>query len=355
MSKNQEYIKGRGAQINTPNPFSHHSSEENGRIWNDEDELLKLKTTQYITNHPKTILNKVTSPDIGMEYSMNPYQGCEHGCIYCYARNTHTYWGYSAGIEFEQKILIKKNAPELLEQKLKSKNWKPIPIMLSGNTDCYQPAEKKYRLTRKILEILWKYRHPVGIITKNQLILRDLDILKKMSENNLVKVSLSITTLDERLRSKLEPRTTTGFKRLKTVKRLSESGIPVNIMMAPIIPSINDKEIFDIAQKTSESGATSFNYTIVRLNGDVADIFSDWLKRNFPDKWDRVMHQIESCHQGKVNDSRYGKRMRGDGNIADVIKQQVNLAKEKYFHNYLKTEYNTELYEHHKNPQLKLF
>lgn len=353
--KNQEYIKGRGAQINPVNPFDTHHPDNNGMLWHDEDEVKKLSTTEYIPNHPKTILNKVDSPDIGMEYSMNPYQGCEHGCIYCYARNTHTYWGYSAGIDFEQKILVKESAPELLDQKLKSKNWKPTPIMLSGNTDCYQPAEKKYKLTRQMLEILWKHRHPVGIITKSQLILRDLDILRKLAENRLVNVSISVTTLDESLRLKLEPRTTTGANRLKTVKRLSEAGISVNIMMAPIIPSINDKEIFDIAEKTSIAGAKSFNYTIVRMNGDVGDIFRDWLSKTFPDKYDRVIHQIESCHGGKVNDSRFGTRMSGEGNIASMIKQQVGLAREKFFTERIIEPLDKELFYLWRDRQLRLF
>jgi len=206
-----------------------------------------------------------------------------------------------------------------------------------------------------MLEILWKHRHPVGIITKSQLILRDLDILRKLAENRLVNVSISVTTLDESLRLKLEPRTTTGANRLKTVKRLSEAGISVNIMMAPIIPSINDKEIFDIAEKTSIAGAKSFNYTIVRMNGDVGDIFRDWLSKTFPDKYDRVIHQIESCHGGKVNDSRFGTRMSGEGNIASMIKQQVGLAREKFFTERIIEPLDKELFYLWRDRQLRLF
>lgn len=349
------YIQGRGAQINTANPFDKHHSDEKGMQWHDDDELEKLKQTQYIPTNPKSIVNKVTSPDVGMDYSLNPYQGCEHGCIYCYARNTHTYWGYSAGIEFEQKILIKENAPELLEKKLKSKNWKPVPIVLSGNTDCYQPAEKKHMLTRRLLEILWKYKHPVGIITKNRLILRDVDILSDMAAHDLIKVNMSITTLDEKVRQRLEPRTATGTNRIKTVQKLSDAGIPVSVMMAPIIPSINDNEIFSIGEKVAAAGARSFNHTIVRLNGDVSDIFKDWLQKNYPDKYERVIHQIESCHGGNTNDSRFGKRMRGDGNIAEVIKQQMTLVREKYFKQRSMPEYNTEHFQNAKARQLSLF
>jgi DNA repair photolyase len=351
----QPYISGRGAQINPANPFDKHEYSQEGMHWEDEDEIKAQKKTSHIVVHPKTVINKVESPDIGFGYSLNPYQGCEHGCVYCYARNTHTYWGYSAGIEFEQRILIKESAPELLEQKLKSKNWIPVPIMLSGNTDCYQPAEKKYQLTRKLLEILWKYRHPVGIITKSALILRDMDILEKLAAENLVHVSISITTLNNGLWRRLEPRAASGPKRMEVVRRLSEIGVPINIMFAPIIPSINDMEVFDIAKQGAEAGAKRFNYTMVRLNGDVGDIFKDWLLKNYPDKYDRVLHQIQSCHGGQVNDSRYGVRMKGQGNIAEVIAQQVKLAKDRYYKGRKMPEYNMDLYAQYKNGQLKLF
>ena len=290
-----------------------------------------------------------------MGYSMNPYQGCEHGCVYCYARNTHTYWGYSAGIEFEQKILVKESAPELLEQKLKSKKWKATPIMLSSNTDCYQPAEKKYRITRKMLEVLWRYRHPVGVITKNALINRDIDILSKMAEHSLVHVAISITTLDEDVRRRLEPRTSSGEKRLNIVKRLSDAGIPVMVMFAPIIPSINDREAFDIGRRSAEAGALKMGSTIVRLNGAIGEIFQDWLRKNYPDRYDRVIHQIESCHGGKLNDSRYGTRMRGEGNYAAMISQQLKIAKDKYFAGKKMPPYDLSLYPKYRDGQLSLF
>ncbi|HLF64968.1 MAG TPA: radical SAM protein, partial [Saprospiraceae bacterium] len=218
-----DYLKGRGAQINPSNPFEPHVRDSALII--DEDISTK---TKYLETHAKSLLNKVDSPDIGMAWSMNPYQGCEHGCVYCYARNTHTYWGYSAGLEFEQIILVKKDAPKLLREKLQSRSWEPVPIMLSGNTDCYQPIERKLEITRQLLQVLWEFRHPVGMITKNSLILRDTDILEKMAEHDLVKVSLSINGLDETLRQMLEPRTATYQKRLETVKALSERSIPVN-------------------------------------------------------------------------------------------------------------------------------
>jgi DNA repair photolyase len=356
MNEKTNYIKGRGAQINPDNPFDKHTRQQDSFISEEDvDNLHAHKATSYIKTNPKSIINKVESPDIGHGYSLNPYQGCEHGCVYCYARNTHTYWGYSSGIEFEQKILIKESAPALLEEKLKSKSWKPIPIMLSGNTDCYQPAEKKYQITRQILEVLWKYRHPVGLITKSALILRDIELLSMMAKENLLHVAISITSLDEGIRQKLEPRAASGKKRLDVVRSLADEQIPVNVMFAPIIPSINDTEVFDIAEKSAEAGARSFNYTMVRLNGDVSEIFKDWLMKNYPERYDRVIHQIENSHGGKVSDSRFGTRMRGEGNVADIINQQVRLAKEKFFKDKHTPAYNTTLYELYKDRQLTLF
>ncbi|MBY0425304.1 MAG: radical SAM protein, partial [Cytophagales bacterium] len=229
------YQKGRGSQINTENRFdSNHISSK----WTDGiDERLEVASnTQFFIESPKKILNKVLGDDLPMDYSLNPYQGCEHGCIYCYARNTHEYWGYSAGLDFESKIMVKKNAPELLERAFLHKNWKPKAISLSGNTDCYQPAERQFKLTRSLLEVCLRYRNPVGIITKNALILRDLDIIGDLAKNHLVHVYVSITSLDENLRLLMEPRTVTGNQRLKIISKLSEAGVPVGVMTAPIIP-----------------------------------------------------------------------------------------------------------------------
>ncbi len=349
----QNYIHGRGAQINTANRFHQNIYDEDplSEVAEEKD----LLRTAYIEVHPKTILNKVDSPDIGMAWSMNPYQGCEHGCIYCYARNTHTYWGYSAGMDFERKILVKKTAPALLAKKLKSPNWEPLPIMLAGNTDCYQPAEQTFEITRQILEVLWRFRHPVGIITKNSLILRDLDLLKKMAELRLAKVSISLTTLDESIRRLLEPRTATVKNRLKTIKTLSDNGISVNVMLAPIIPGINDHEMLEMAKTVAGLGAQSIAYTMVRLNGDVATIFEDWIGKALPDRADKVLNKIKACHGGQLNDSRFGTRMTGEGKIAEIVKDQIQLARKLYFKDQKKMEYNLDLYRQMKNPQLKLF
>ncbi len=348
-----KYLKGRGAQINPANRFDKFVQDSNPAHQLDEGEN-QIKT-KYIEVHPKTILNRVESPDIPHDYSINPYQGCEHGCVYCYARNTHPYWGYSAGLEFEQKILFKRNAAELLEKQLKSSKWKAAPVMLSGNTDCYQPAEKDLNITRSVLEVFWKYRHPVGVITKNSLILRDLDILTKLNEHQLVHVAISITTLDEKLRQLMEPRTSSTISRFGTVEQLSKAKIPVSVMIAPIIPGLNEHEIFGIAHEASNRGALSIGSTLVRLNGDVALIFKDWLQKNHPDRAEKIISKIKLCHSGSLGDSRFGKRMTGEGNIAKIINSQINLAKKKFFADRVTPPYNLELHQHYKNAQLKLF
>jgi len=354
----EDYIKGRGAQQNTANRFLEYNYEtrddflEFCRIEGEEADKNK---TEYIPIFPKTIVNKITSPDLGMLYSMNPYQGCEHGCIYCYARNTHEFWGYNAGLDFERKILVKKSAPELLEAKLKSKRWEAKTIVLSGNTDCYQPAEKKFMITRACLEVFLKYRHPVGIITKNALVLRDLDILKGLAKHRLVGVNISVTSLSEETRRILEPRTATVKKRLETIRILSENNIPVNAMLAPIIPGINSHEIMNLAKAVSDNGAQSFAFTVVRLNGAIGQIFTDWIKKTLPDKADKVLHQIEACHGGTLNDSRFGIRGRGEGKIATQIHDLVRLAKHTYFKKKVFPPLNHELHDQFKDGQMKLF
>lgn len=328
------YIKGRGSQKNPANKFLQHYSE----VYLDdlateeerEEELQYNPKTKYIQVHPKTILNKVTSPDLGFSWSMNPYQGCEHGCIYCYARNTHEYWGYSSGTDFEQNILVKKNAPELLRATLLSKKWTPQPVTIAGNTDCYQPAERKLKITRSCLKVFAELKHPVGIITKNSLIERDLDVLKELASQNLALVVLSLTTLNQRLKSIMEPRTSSVSNVLKTIERLSGAGIPVHVNHAPIIPAINDEEIFDLVKASADAGARSVAYIVVRLNGHNGSIFEDWVRKNFPDRANKVLNQIKTMHGGNLNDSTYGRRMKGEGNFAELIKQQFQLAKMKY-------------------------
>jgi DNA repair photolyase len=329
MADTNEYFSGRGSQVNTANPYLKHQYVQE-QIEGLDAELLSNSKTEYLEEYPKKIVNKVDSPDIGLAYSMNPYQGCEHGCVYCYARNVHQYWGYSAGLDFERKIIVKPEAPELLDKQLSSTRWDVKPIMLSGNTDCYQPAERKYKLTRRMLEVLLKHRHPVGIITKNALVLRDIDVLQELAKYQLVHVMVSITSLDETLRTVMEPRTVTYKNRLRVIEELNKAGVPAGVMNAPLIPGLNTMDIPNVIKAAADHGAVDAGYTIVRLNGAVHDIFRDWLFKNFPDRGDKVWHQIMECHGGKVNDSRYGVRMRGEGKVAESIRALFKMAVKKY-------------------------
>jgi DNA repair photolyase len=322
--KQSGYFKGRGSQVNPHNHFLKNSyvkeHVEGIDDWNELDQK-----TSYILGESKSIVNKVDSPDVGMDYSLNPYQGCEHGCTYCYARNVHEYWGFSAGLDFERKIIVKQQAPELFRKFLEKKGWDASIISLSGNTDCYQPAERKFKLTRQLLQIALEYKQPIGMITKNSLVLRDVDILQEMAKHNLCMVYVSINSLNEELRLKMEPRTTTAKQRLKVVEDLTKVGIPVGVMVAPLVPGLSDHEIPAILKAVAERGATRVGYTIVRLNGAIGDIFKDWLEKNYPDRFDKVWHMIQSCHGGRVNDSRFGDRMRGDGTIAQLISDNFKL------------------------------
>jgi DNA repair photolyase len=346
------YQKGRGAQINTDNRFSQFNYDAEGI--DGLDEPLDIKPlTQFFIETPKKILNKVVSEDLPMAYSLNPYQGCEHGCIYCYARNTHEYWGFSAGTDFENKIMVKKNAPELLEKAFLSKNWKAEVVSLSGNTDCYQPAEKKFGITRQLLALFLKYRNPVSIITKNALVLRDIDIITELAKLGLVHVYVSITTLDNDLRSAMEPRTVTATQRLKVVQQLTSAGVPVGVMSAPIIPGLNDHEIPSIIQAAATAGALTVGYTMVRLNGPIGEIFEDWIVKNMPDRAEKVLSQIRDSHGGQLNDSRVGVRMRGEGIWAQTIRDVHLLARKKYLKDRKMPAYDFSLFT--RPGQLTLF
>jgi len=324
--------RGRGAQINPQNPFFKHEYKidpEYLEYCHLEEELPESRRTKYTEVFPKTIINKVDSPDLGFSWSINPYQGCEHGCTYCYARNSHEYWGFSAGTDFEQQILVKKSAPELLLKALSKKSWTPETIVLSGNTDCYQPAEREFEITRKILEIFNEFNHPVSIITKNSLILRDLDLLKSLSDKNLLRVTLSITTLNETLRRAMEPRTSSISNRLKAVELLSAAGIPVNVNFAPIIPGLNSHEIFDLAEAAASRGAVSASYILVRLNGRIAELFEDWVQKEFKESSAKVLSQIKATHGGSLNENRWKVRMIGEGKYAEQIARIFKLAIKK--------------------------
>lgn len=319
--ENNTYLGGRGAQFNTKNRFFKHETTQE-HIEGIDDWEGSSADTLYMEQESKTIVNKVESKDVGMMYSMNPYAGCEHGCIYCYARNVHEYWGYSAGLDFERKIIVKKNAPGLLRKFLMHPKWDATPIMLSGNTDCYQPAEQKYRLTRALLEVCNEFNQPVGILTKNSWILKDKDVLQEMGKKNIVSAMVSITSFNEDLRRVMEPRTTTAKQKLKVINELSSAGIRMGVMMGPMIPGLNEHEMQRIMKAAADNGATFTAYTFIRLNGAIKFLFHDWLFKNFPDRADKVWHLIEQSHGGKVSDSRWNVRMRGEGNIADMVAQQ---------------------------------
>lgn len=326
----EDYIKGRGAQFNTKNPFLKGELVQE-HIEGLDQPLRKDKiVSQFFFDHAKKIVNFVDSPDLSYSYSINAYQGCEHGCAYCYARNSHTYWGFSAGLDFETKIIIKKNAPQLLEKHFQKKSWKPEPIIMSGNTDCYQPVEQKLELTRSLLKVFLKYGNPVGLVTKNSLILRDLDILKELAAKNLVRVVVSITTLDENLRRIMEPRTATSANRLKIIENLSAMNIPAGVLVAPIIPGLNNHEIPRIVKAVATAGALMAGFTVVRLNGDIERLFRDWLEKNFPERADKVWNQISQLHGGSVHDSKWVRRMRGEGPLAESIRQIFKASAKKY-------------------------
>lgn len=359
MENNKEYIKGRGAQINTTNRFIKKNTEKyfDDLATDEEREALAIQNikTKYIEVHPKTILNKVTSPDLGFGYSMNPYQGCEHGCIYCYARNSHEYWDFSPGLDFEQNIMVKKNAHALLRQAFMKKDWEPVTILLSGNTDCYQPIERKLQITRKILEVCLEFSHPVAIITKNTMIERDMDIISELAKNNLVHVTLSLTTLNEDLKRIMEPRTASVRNILRTLENLTSHQIPVNINAAPMIPALNDHELPKIIKTVAALGASKVSYIVLRLNHEVATIFEDWIRKNFPDRAENVLKKTKYLHGGYLYDARYGKRMTGEGIFAEMIRKQYDIANHKYMKGRSMPPFNKELFLLKKNKQMSLF
>ncbi|UJF30817.1 PA0069 family radical SAM protein [Kaistella sp. 97-N-M2] len=339
---------GQGAQRNEINRFERYTFEPE----EEEFENTKIKFTEVF---PKTIVNTVKSPDLAMDYSLNPYQGCEHGCSYCLARPTHEYWGFSAGTDFERKIMVKKNAPELLEKFFQKRNYIAKTIMLSGNTDCYQPAERHFEITRKILQLCLDYRHPVAILTKNALVLRDLDLLKPLAEQNLVSVSLSIPTMNEEIRRKMEPRTSTAKNKLKAIETLAENNIPVGVMVAPVIPGLTSDESLNILKSISEAGAQKFGYSLVRLNDTVEPVFVNWINANFPDRAQKVLNLIRSMRGGNLGDKRFHERYKGEGNIAEMIHNTFALGKRRFFADKEFPQLSTENFTGAKDQQLKLF
>jgi len=330
---NQNKIKGRAAQINPKNRFEklHIENLPDEEILFDEGfpSDQKIKTVFY-KDDSKSVIAKNDSYDVGFGYSFNPYRGCEHGCIYCYARPTHEYLGFSSGIDFETKIMVKEDAPSLLEKEFRKKSYKPDLIMFSGNTDCYQPIERKLKLTREALKVCLKYKNPVCIITKNSLIQRDIDVLKELAGLKLVTVTLSITTLDKNLAHKMEPRTSSPDMRLKTIEVMAKNNIPVGVNIAPIIPGLNDKEIPDILKESAKLGAAHAGKVMLRLPYSVKELFIEWLDREFPEKSKKIINSIKGVRGGKLNSSEWGKRFRGEGELAEAIHKLFYLSCKKY-------------------------
>ena len=318
---------GRGALSNETGRFEREQRCHFDDGWNPDDQSsvnYKKITTEIIPEQARSIINRICSPDIQFDRSINVYRGCEHGCVYCFARPSHCYLGFSAGLDFESKIIIKENAPALLRRELSHPGYRPQMIVLGSNTDPYQPVERRLGLTRKILEIFNETNHPVGIVTKSSGILRDLDILESMAQKGLVRVALSITTLDRRLARSMEPRASTPAKRLDALRQLSNAGVPTTVMMAPIIPALNDHEIEQLLKTAAEAGASGAGYILLRLPLEVAKIFQEWLHFYYPDRAKRVMTQLRDMHGGKIYRSDWGTRMRGSGPFAKLIAQRIN-------------------------------
>lgn len=323
--------RGRSAGFNPANRFEGTAIEKTPEDIGDEDiDPERTVPTQYLIDTSKSILSKNDSPDIPYTYSINPYRGCEHGCIYCYARPSHEYLGLSSGLDFETKIMVKHDAAKLLEREFRKRSWKPEAICLSGNTDCYQPVERRLGITRDLLKTFLKFRNPVRIITKNYLITRDLDILRALAEANLVGVMISVTTLDTELARNLEPRTSRPDRRLQAIRQLAANGIPVAVMTAPIIPGLTDHEIPEILRQAAASGAQCAGYTVIRLTYALKDLFKDWLERQYPSKSDKVLNGIRAVRQGELTSPEFGKRMTGEGQIAEHIANTFKLFAKRF-------------------------
>lgn len=319
-------MRGRGAGTNPPNRFKtiRLQPDEN---WDPAQD--PSPKTSFLRDLSQTIITYNNSPDIPFNASINSYRGCEHGCAYCYARPTHEYLGFSAGLDFESKIMVKENAPELLRKELSSPKWKPQELAMSGVTDCYQPIERKLRITRRCLAVLAEFRNPVSIITKNFLVTRDLDLLRELAKYQAVHVNLSINSLDTELARKLEPRASSPKQRLAAVEMLAKVGVPVGVLVAPVIPALNDHEIPSVLAAAKAAGACWAYTEVLRLPLTVAPVFQEWLERNFPGKKEKILGRIRSIRGGKLNDPRFGSRMRGEGIFADQIHQMFEVARRR--------------------------
>jgi DNA repair photolyase len=324
--QDQRVIRGRGATMNPANRFVQIHLERDPDFDPAED---LAPHTQVFKDETTTIISYNDSPDVGFTASINPYRGCEHGCIYCYARPTHEYLGFSAGLDFETRIMVKEQAPELLRKELSSRKWKPQTLAISGVTDCYQPLERKFKLTRQCLEVLAEFRNPAGIITKNFGVTRDIDVMQELARFDAIAVFVSVTTLDSSLAQKMEPRTSLPQHRLGAVQKLHDAGIPVGVMLAPMIPGLTDHEMPAILDAAVKAGAQYAGYVPVRLPFAVKDLFQKWLETHFPDRKDKVLNRIRAMRGGKLNDPNFGSRMSGEGLFADQMASLFEVAARK--------------------------
>lgn len=315
-------ITGRGAAANPKNRFEKIEVEPDPAARDEEP----YPDTVYLRDHSRSIIATNASPDIGFDASINPYRGCSHGCIYCYARPTHEYLGLSAGLDFESKVLVKQDAPYLLRKQLSSPGWEPKVLSMSGVTDPYQPVEKKLKITRGCLEVLAEFRNPVAIVTKNHLVTRDIDLLSELARHDAAVVAVSLTTLDDGLRRMMEPRTSRPVRRLAAIEKLAGAGIPVGVMTAPVIPGLTDHELPNLISAAAEAGASFAAYVPVRLPGAVQPLFEDWLSRHFPGRKEKVLNRIRSMRGGRLNDPDFGTRMKGEGIFADHIARLFEIS-----------------------------
>jgi DNA repair photolyase len=325
-----EIIKGRGTSLKPPGRFESRDTRRVDDGWGTvEEELPPLQTT-VTPERAKSIISRNDSPDINFTQSINPYRGCEHGCIYCYARPSHAYLNLSPGIDFETKLFSKPNAAELLDRELRKPGYQVSMIALGANTDPYQPVERRLKITRGILEVLARFRHPVGVITKGALIERDIDLLADLARDNLASVGITLTTLDPALKRTLEPRASSPQARLRVMRQLSQAGVPVRVMFSPVIPFVNDAELERVLEAAAEAGASTASYVLMRLPYEIKDLFRDWLQAHYPQRAAHVMSLINQSRGGRDNDPEFGSRMRGTGQFAELIAKRFALARRRY-------------------------
>ena len=352
--------RGRGISELPANRFERHHVEDDEEALEelrqvDPDFALPAVRTEFFRDDSQSIISRNGSPDIGFNASLNPYRGCEHGCAYCYARPYHEYLGFNAGLDFESKIMVKPRAAELLADELGRRSWKPEVLACSGVTDCYQPVERKLRMTRACLEVLAEFRNPVAMITKNHLITRDVDLLGDLAQHQAAAAVISITSLDQELAQKMEPRASAPNFRLEALRKLSEAGVPTGVSLAPVIPGLNDHEMPAILEAAADCGARFAFYTIVRLPYGVKDLFSNWLGEHFPGQREKVLGRIRELRGGELNDSSFGSRMRGEGKLADQISQMFKIARKRAGMEPVRMELSTRAFRRVSPGQMELF